>query len=127
MKEQLHHSTHRIRGTRFPAPVRRIVVLRALHLGDLLCATPALRELQRRFPQAKITLIGLPWARDFTERLAYIDRLLPFPGYPGILETDYVACARAAVRSRDPDARRRLGQQRLRRRARRARDPRLPS
>jgi ADP-heptose:LPS heptosyltransferase len=90
MKERFHPSAHGARGFERLAPVRRIAVLRALYLGDLLCATPALRALDWRFPQAEIALIGLPWARELTERLPYIDRLLTFPGYPGIPETDYL-------------------------------------
>lgn len=66
----------------------RIAVLRALKLGDLLCATPALRALRRRFPAAEITLIGLPWAEDLVRRLPALDRLAAFPGYPGIPEAE---------------------------------------
>ncbi|MFL5802027.1 MAG: glycosyltransferase family 9 protein [Roseiflexaceae bacterium] len=80
--------THRL-STRGDASVRRIAVLRALYLGDLLCAGPAFRALRRRFPAAEITLIGLPWAADLVRRLSVIDRLLPFPGYPGIVEAEY--------------------------------------
>jgi ADP-heptose:LPS heptosyltransferase len=72
-------------------PPRRIAVLRSLYLGDLLCATPALRALRAQFPGAEITLIGLPWAKEMVDRLPTIDRLSIFPGYPGLPEVPYDA------------------------------------
>jgi ADP-heptose:LPS heptosyltransferase len=75
----------------------RIAVFQALNLGDLLCATPALRALRRRFSGAEIVLIGRPWARDLVERLPSVDRFIPFPGYPGIAESPEEGELRAAV------------------------------
>ena len=67
--------------------VRRLAILRALHLGDFLLAVPALRSLRAGFPNAEITLIGLPWTEPFVRRYhRYLDRFVVFPGYPGIDE-----------------------------------------
>jgi ADP-heptose:LPS heptosyltransferase len=55
----------------------RILVLRALGLGDLLTAVPALRGLRAAHPGAEITLAAPAWLQDAVNRIEAVDRLLP--------------------------------------------------
>lgn len=67
--------------------INKVVVFRALQIGDMLCAVPAIRALHNAYPDAKITLVGLPWAKMLIERLPeYFHTLITFPGYPGFAE-----------------------------------------
>lgn len=74
------------RGTRSPTgyvpPVRRILVLRALGLGDLLVAVPALRGLRRRYPDHHLTLAAPVALEGLALRTGAVDHVLPTPG-PG--------------------------------------------
>ena len=66
---------------------QKIGILRALYLGDMLCTIPAVRAIRHAFPESSISLIGLPWQKDFVERFQhYYDEFVEFPGWPGLPE-----------------------------------------
>ena len=76
---------------------RKVVVFRALNLGDMLCSIPALRALRRQLPQAHITLVGLPSALPVLERFSgYVDEFVAFPGDPAFPEQPVNEAALAA-------------------------------
>ncbi|MCK2213867.1 glycosyltransferase family 9 protein [Actinomadura sp. ATCC 31491] len=69
-----------------PVPgVERIVVLRANAIGDYLLAVPALEALKAAYPDAKLTLLGLPWHAGFlAQRPGPVDEVIALPPVTGV-------------------------------------------
>lgn len=57
-----------------------LLALRALKLGDLLVAVPALRGLRRAFPEHRILYAAPTWVAEAVELVGGIDHL-PTPGW----------------------------------------------
>lgn len=74
-----------------PAPlvdcVRRLAVLRANGLGDLVFALPALDALRAAYPDAEIVLLAREWHRELLEgRPGPVDRVVAIPVHRGVRE-----------------------------------------
>lgn len=66
-----------------PQALRRVLVIKPDHLGDLLLATPALTALRKALPEARLVGLVGPWSRRMWEGNGDLDALaeLPFPGF----------------------------------------------
>ena len=58
--------------------IKKILVRGANWVGDAVMTIPALRELQRVFPSAQITLFTRGWAHGIFEDADFIDKILTF-------------------------------------------------
>lgn len=76
-------------GLRYPRrslpdrPIRRILVIRPDHLGDVLFTTPALHALRCAFPAARLSVLLGPWSAAVLAGNPDADEILtcPFPGF----------------------------------------------
>jgi len=67
--------------------VKKIAVLRAGALGDLLVTLPALKAIRLTYPEAEIVLLGKPWHKKFVvPNRTPIDRVVVVPIKKGIRE-----------------------------------------
>lgn len=68
-----------------PLPsVRKIAVLRANGIGDLVFALPALAALRAAYPAAEMTLLAGDWQETFLAGRGVVDRVIAVPPSEGI-------------------------------------------
>lgn len=58
--------------------VRSVLVVHLFEIGDMVWLTPFLRELRRLLPQADVTLVVKPEARNLFENCPYITEVIPY-------------------------------------------------
>lgn len=58
---------------------KRILVIKLADLGDLLTATPALRALRNRYPNAEISALATPHSAPLLEGNDAVDHVIGFP------------------------------------------------
>src|SRR4029077_21082905 len=57
---------------------QRILVVKLDAIGDLVIATPFLRELKASFPTAEITLVVTPTAAPLVDLCPYVDKVIKY-------------------------------------------------
>lgn len=55
--------------------IRKILYINLAFMGDLLLATPALRALRLRYPEAQIDMLVTPWAAKVAVANPYVDQV----------------------------------------------------
>jgi heptosyltransferase-2 len=70
-----------------PENIKRVVVRGTNWVGDTVMTVPALRELRRLLPDARITLCTRPWARGLFADADFVDDLLVYDrrGLPSVV------------------------------------------
>lgn len=61
-----------------PAEIKKILLIRLDHLGDLIMTRPAMTALRRAFPAAQIDLLVAGEWRELFEGIPEINRVIPF-------------------------------------------------
>jgi ADP-heptose:LPS heptosyltransferase len=65
-----------IRSRRPAGGVRRILIYKLDHLGDVLLATPVLRAIRRQYPAAEIRIVIGEWSRNILAHNPYVDEIV---------------------------------------------------
>ncbi len=55
---------------------QRILIARTDRIGDVLLSTPVIKALRQKYPQAYISMIVAPYARDIVEDNPYLDEVI---------------------------------------------------
>jgi len=64
------------RTTLFEPRIKRILLLKLDHMGDLLLAVPAISRLRARYPKASIDIVVGSWNQALAQTLPFFDRVL---------------------------------------------------
>ncbi len=57
---------------------RRILIVRTDRIGDLLLSTPVIYALRQKYPQAYISMMVAPYAKDIVEGNPYLDEIIVY-------------------------------------------------
>jgi ADP-heptose:LPS heptosyltransferase len=71
-------------GEGSPYPIRRIVILKLDHIGDMIIGMRAMQQLRDGFPTAYITLVCGSWNAALAEHSRLFDKVISFDLFPAL-------------------------------------------
>jgi heptosyltransferase-2 len=86
---------------RSPERIERILIIEPWNIGDVVLTTPTLRELRRRYPSSKISILAKSHARDLLDRSGLVDEIIvaDLPWTAAINKYDVNASVISEIRS----------------------------
>ena len=68
----------RVFGKTISPNIKRLLIIRLDHIGDVISATTVLKPLRQKYPNAVIEFMAASWAADLLENNPFVDRLIRF-------------------------------------------------
>ena len=62
----------------------KILVIQTAKIGDLVCATPVFREIKKKFPASRLTVMVASQTKDVLKNNPRVDELVVFTDYQGL-------------------------------------------
>ncbi len=59
-----------------PSGIKKILIVKLDHIGDVILGLPAIARLRKKFPSARITVLSGPWAREILLMTPGIDEVV---------------------------------------------------
>lgn len=58
--------------------IKKILIIKVDHIGDMILSIPAMRMIRDIFPEAEITLLCAPWTREIAELIPAVDKVITY-------------------------------------------------
>ncbi len=62
-----------------PKDIKKILIIRLDHIGDLALSLPAIYAIRRLYPEAEISLLVAPWSAELASMITGIDNIIVSP------------------------------------------------
>ncbi|MFH1575342.1 MAG: glycosyltransferase family 9 protein, partial [Candidatus Nealsonbacteria bacterium] len=64
----------------------KILIIQIGKIGDMVCTTPIFREIKKKFPQSRLSVIIIPRSKDILKNNPHIDQTILITDYPNFAD-----------------------------------------